>query len=174
MPFTPFHFGPSATIAFPLKGKIDIPIFILANVAIDIEPLTVIMLNLSYPLHGYIHSFLGAGLVGTLWGLVGFKGKGILREAMQLIGLRYETTMKTAIISGILGAFSHVLLDAPIYADIKPLYPLTSNPLYGLVSENTMYLFCSILCIPAFLLYLRAKNNEKNTCSERITPGDAD
>jgi membrane-bound metal-dependent hydrolase YbcI (DUF457 family) len=160
MPFTPFHFGPSATIAFPLRGKIDIPIFILANVAIDIEPLTVMILNLSYPLHGYAHSFLGAGLVGALWGLVGFKGQGILREAMQLIGLRYETTMTTAIISGILGALCHVLLDAPIYTDIKPFYPLTVNPLYGLVPEKAMYLFCTGLFIPAFLLYIKFRKNQ--------------
>jgi membrane-bound metal-dependent hydrolase YbcI (DUF457 family) len=161
MPFTPFHFGPSATVAFPLKRKMDIPIFILANVAIDIEPLTVMILNLSYPLHGYAHSFLGSGLVGALWGVIGFKGKGILHRAMQFIGLRYETTMTKAIISGIFGALCHVLLDAPIYTDIKPFYPLASNPLYGLVPENTMYLFCSILFVPAFLLYLRARNNEK-------------
>jgi membrane-bound metal-dependent hydrolase YbcI (DUF457 family) len=158
MPFTPFHFGPSASIAFPLKRTIDIPVFILANVAIDIEPLTVMIFNLSYPLHGYAHSFLGAGLVGALWGVVAFKGKGILREAMHFLELKYETTITKAVISGILGAFSHVLLDAPIYTDIKPFYPLNINPLYGLVSQKAMYLFCSLLCIPAFLFYIKARN----------------
>jgi membrane-bound metal-dependent hydrolase YbcI (DUF457 family) len=160
MPFTPFHFGPSATIAFPLRGKIDIPIFILANVAIDIEPLTVMILNLSYPLHGYAHSFLGGGLVGALWGIVAFKYKGILRGVMQFFGLKYQTTITTAVISGILGAFSHVLLDAPIYTDIKPFYPLIINPLYGLVSEKAMYLFCSALLIPALLFYIKARNKQ--------------
>jgi membrane-bound metal-dependent hydrolase YbcI (DUF457 family) len=160
MPFTPFHFGPSATIAFPLRGKIDIPIFLLANVAIDIEPLTVMMLNLSYPLHGYAHSFLGAGLVGALWGIAAFKCKDILHDVMHFFGLKYQTTIVTAVISGILGAFSHVLLDAPIYTDIKPFYPLIINPLYGLVSEKAMYLFCSALLIPALLFYIKARNKQ--------------
>jgi membrane-bound metal-dependent hydrolase YbcI (DUF457 family) len=159
MPFTPFHFGLSASIAFPLKRTIDIPVFILANVAIDIEPLTVMIFNLSYPLHGYAHSFLGAGLVGALWGFVAFKGKGILGGVMHFFGLTYQTTITKAIISGILGAFSHVLLDAPIYTDIKPFYPLSINPLYGLVSEKAMYLFCSLLFIPAILFYIKARNN---------------
>jgi hypothetical protein len=39
MPFTPCHFGPSACIALPLNRWIDLPVFLLANVAIDIEPL---------------------------------------------------------------------------------------------------------------------------------------
>ena len=160
MPFTPFHFGPSATIAFPLRGKIDIPIFILANVAIDIEPLTVMILNLSYPLHGYAHSFLGGGLVGALWGIVAFKCKDILRGVMQFFGLKYQTTIATAVISGILGAFSHVLIDAPIYTDIKPFYPLIINPFYGLVSEKTMYLSCSASFIPALLFYIKARNKQ--------------
>jgi len=68
MPFTPFHFGAHACVAFPFNKKIDIPVFILANVAIDIEPLLVITLNLHYPLHGYAHTFIGAIFIGTLWG----------------------------------------------------------------------------------------------------------
>ena len=82
MPFTPFHFGPSATIAFPLRGKIDIPVFILANVAIGIEPLTVMILNLSYPLHGYAHSFLGGGLASD-------RGKATCEGWADLAGSEY-------------------------------------------------------------------------------------
>ena len=158
MPFTPFHFGPSATVALPLKGKIDVPIFILANVAIDLEPLTVMILNLSYPLHGYAHSFVGAGLVGALWGLIAYKFRWILHVAMKLAGLQYDTTIKKAVVSGILGAFCHVLLDAPLYTDIKPFYPLTSNPLYGLLSQKAMYVFCTICFVPALLLYNKTRN----------------
>jgi len=162
VPFTPFHFGPSAAIAFLLKERIDLPIFILANIVIDIEPLAVMTLNLSYPLHGYAHCFLGAAFIGTLWGIVGFKGKNIIHRAMQWMGLNYKTKMKTAIISGIGGALSHIILDAPIYADIKPFYPLSSNPFYGMVSDQTMYFICGILCIATIPLYIIARKNEKN------------
>ena len=159
MPFTPFHVGPSATVAFPLKRIIDIPVFIIANVAIDLEPLTVMIFTPSYPLHGYAHSFLGAGLIGALWGMIAFRGKGILRDVMRALGLQYETSMTKAIIAGVLGALIHVLLDAPIYTDIRPFYPLDINPFYGLASQRAMYFFCSILFIPAILFYSKGRTN---------------
>ena len=43
MPFTPFHFGAHACIAIPLRKIIDIPVFILSNIIIDIEPLIVMI-----------------------------------------------------------------------------------------------------------------------------------
>ena len=87
MPFTPFHFGAHACIAFPLNKRIDIPVFILANVAIDIEPLLVITLNLSYPLHGYVHTFVGAVFIGGLWGLIAFKYKYFLEKLKRFLKL---------------------------------------------------------------------------------------
>ena len=69
MPFTPFHFGPSAVIALPLNRYIDIPAFLLANIAVDIEPLAVMSLSLSYPLHGYAHSILVVSIIGVIFGL---------------------------------------------------------------------------------------------------------
>jgi len=154
MPFTPFHFGPAACVAFSLNKKIDIPIFILANVAIDIEPLLVIIFNLSYPLHGFTHSFLGAALIGILWGIIAFISKGMLQIIMRVFKLPYQTTIKKAIFSGILGSWFHVLFDTPLYMDIKPFYPLNINPLYGLVSHKSMYLLFSVLFIPAVTLYI--------------------
>ena len=78
MPFTPFHFGPSASVAFPLKKYIDIPVFVLANVVIDLEPLTVMVFNLSYPVHGFFHTLLGGIFIGTLWGLVAYSMKNFI------------------------------------------------------------------------------------------------
>ena len=69
MPFTPFHFGPSAVIVLPLNRYIDIPAFLLANIAVDIEPLAVMSLSLSYPLHGYAHSILGVSIICAIFGL---------------------------------------------------------------------------------------------------------
>jgi len=154
MPFTPFHFGPHACVAFPLSKYIDIPVFILANVVIDIEPLLVIIFNLSYPLHGYAHSFIGAFIIGALWGIIAFKYRTILKRLMKLLKLPYETTLKKCVISGVLGALLHVLFDAPLYADIKPFYPLRANPLYGLISIPFMYTFCGLMFIPALVFYL--------------------
>ena len=156
MPFTPFHFGPSTCISLLLKRHIDFPIFVLANVVVDFEPLTVILLGLRYPLHGYFHTFIIGALVGIVWGLVAYAGRGIFKRLMNLFRLSYATSLTKMLVSGILGVWFHVLLDALIYTDIRPFYPLAANPLYGLVSISALYRICAISFIPALILYVLA------------------
>ncbi len=161
MPFTPFHFGAHATVALPLRRKLDVPVFILANVIIDIEPLLVILFNLSYPLHGYMHTFVGSFIVGSLWGSIAYTLRKPLGRVMHFLSLPYSSSLRISILSGAAGSCLHVLFDAPIYVDIKPFYPLSINPLYGLVSTPIMYLLCILLFIPAFILYFKAIKNIK-------------
>ena len=169
MPFTPYHFGPSACIALPLRKYIDIPVFILANVAVDLEPLAVILFDLNYPLHGYFHTFLVGTVVALVWGLIAYWGKSILQRLMKLFHLSYETNFRKMLLSAILGIWFHILLDGQLYTDIQPFWALKANPLYGLLSYNTVYLICKISFLPAIVLYIIAvasyvrKNKGKNS-----------
>lgn len=171
MPFTPFHFGVHATVALPLKKRIDIPAFILANVIIDIEPLLVMIFNLNYPLHGYAHTFIGSFIIGSLWGSIAYALRGPLAKIMHFLKLPYLPALKISILSGAAGGCLHVLFDAPVYADIKPFFPLNVNPLYGLISMPSMYLLCTLLFIPAFILYFGTVKKYKSDLSIRQTNG---
>ena len=71
MPFTPYHFGPHATVALPLHRYLDVFVFIGANVVVDLEPLLVLTFHLNYPMHGYCHTLLIGGLLGLLWAAAG-------------------------------------------------------------------------------------------------------
>ena len=166
MPLTPFHFGPSALVAFVFNRKLDFPVFVLANVVIDMEPLIVLVFNLSYPLHGYAHSFLGAIVAGSLWGLLAFRAKDITAFLMKIIGLPYYTGIGKCICSGIAGALFHVLLDAPLYADMKPFYPLRANPFYGIITGHLEYVLCVLSFIPAIILYIIAVKKTQKTCKQ--------
>lgn len=157
MPFTPFHFGAHACVALPLQKKLDVPVFILANVIIDIEPLLVMLFAWDYPLHGYVHTFLGSFVVGALWGCIAYPFRISITKLMNFFRLSYEPILRRSILSGALGGCMHVLFDAPLYTDIKPFYPFMVNPLYGLISIPQMYLLCSLLFIPAFVLYIKSK-----------------
>jgi membrane-bound metal-dependent hydrolase YbcI (DUF457 family) len=155
MPFTPFHFGPSAVVGIPLSRYLDPFTFVLASVAVDLEPLSVMLLHLHYPLHGYAHTFLGAALVGTVWGVSVW----LCRDSLQQVlpngfKIPFTPSKRKMTLSGVLGTWFHVLLDAPLYADIKPFYPLYGNPLHGLVGHGTMYLLCALCFIPGIALYL--------------------
>lgn len=154
MPFTPFHFSVHACVAFPLLRKINFPIFILINVIVDMEPLLVILFNFDYPAHGYAHSFLGATVLGSLWGLIGYYFDNLSKTLMEWLKLNHYSGLKSCLISGITGGWLHVLFDAPLYTDIRPFFPVLNNPLYGLIEIPAMYILCTLLFVPAFILYI--------------------
>ncbi len=154
MPFTPFHFGPHACVALPLQRYVDVPIFIGANVAIDIEPLLVMIYRFDYPLHGYCHTLLFGSVVGLLLGFVVFPFCKLIEKAMSLLRLPYSTSLLKMTVSGMLGAWMHILFDMPLYRDIIPFYPLSANPLYGVLSAKVIYGICALLFLAGLVLYL--------------------
>lgn len=155
MPFTPFHFGPSACVSLPVNRFIDFPVFLLANVAIDMEPLLVMVFDLSYPVHGIAHTFAGGAVIGLVCGLIGYFSRASLAGFMNMVRLPYSPSFTKYLISGMLGAWLHVLLDAPLYGDIMPLYPFShENPLLWSIQSDIMYTLCAAAFIPALGLYL--------------------
>jgi len=163
MPFTPFHFGPSATVGIPLYKKIDVFVFVLANVVIDVEPFIVMTNNLQYPLHGYAHTYIGAIILGALWGITAWVFRSPIKIiAQDIFKFPFKAAKGKMILSGILGACFHVLLDSPLYSDIKPFYPLTANPMFGLIDHSSMYMASAILFVPAIVLYVYRISKNKS------------
>lgn len=144
MPFTPFHLGPALCLGLPLRKYMHTPTFILANVILDVEPFLVIILGLEYPLHGYFHTFLLAFFVGLALGYTMLLLEGYLYPLYKMLLLETDskTSLKQFLIPGVLGTMLHVLLDSPLYSDIHPLYPLTSNPLYNPALSMEVYSLC--------------------------------
>jgi len=168
LPFTPYHFGPSACIALPLRKYIDIPVFILANVAVDLEPLAVILLDLNYPLHGYFHTFLVGTVITLVWGFIAYSGKSILQRLMTLFHVSYEANFRKILLSAILGTWFHLLIDSICWRDMRPFWPLNPNPFIDWMTLETVRLLCTISFLPAVGLYIIAvksyirKNKTKN------------
>jgi len=131
MPFTPLHLGPALAISLPLRRYIHVPTFIIANVIVDVEPLLVLVLGLNYPLHGYLHTFLAACLAGLLLAFVTyFMDRYFSNLWGKLLLTNGHYNLRSYVIAGISGSLIHVLLDSPLYSDIRPFYPLSINPLY--------------------------------------------
>ena len=120
------------------------PTFLVASVVVDVEPLLVLVLGLSYPLHGYLHTFLFASLTGLALGCVMFSLDGFLHPVYMALRLVVEDSQgrKAFMITGVLGAAFHVLLDSPLYRDIRPLFPFTQNPFYNPGLSMEVYSFC--------------------------------
>lgn len=60
VPFTPFHLGPGLLVGLALRRRLDLPTFLVANVAVDARATLVFFGVLDGPLHGPLHTYAGA------------------------------------------------------------------------------------------------------------------
>ncbi|XHH10432.1 MAG: hydrolase [Candidatus Bathyarchaeia archaeon] len=157
MPFTPLHLGPALMVGLPLRKLVHLPTFLVANIILDIEPLLVLYLGLNLPLHGFLHTFLSALAVGLL---LGFAMYSLERHLTGFyLKLELETNkvlpLKSFLIAGVFGTALHVVLDALIYSEMQPFFPLNLNPFLSFnVSSLSVYLSCFWLCIFGALYYI--------------------
>ena len=156
MPFTPFHLGPALGFGLPLRKYFHVPTFLVANILVDVEPFMVLLLGLDYPLHGFLHTFIVAFILGLVLGYAMFLLERISRSLYKTLLLESDATpkLKSFIVAGVLGTMLHVLLDSPLYDDIRPFYPLLANQLYHLASSSEVYGFCMWMGILGIAFYL--------------------
>ncbi len=154
MPITPYHFGPSGFVGLVFRKWLDIPVFVLANVAIDVEVLVIVLFDLGWPIHRYCHTLLIGGLVGAAWGVAAYPLRPIFKMLMQLFRLPYQTSFLKMVISGILGAWLHILIDAFYHWDVRPFWPSRAKPFYRLISQRQVEAVCLAFFVPAFIVYV--------------------
>jgi len=173
MPFTPYHFGPSGFIGLIFRKWIDLPVFVLANVIVDVEVLVVIFLGLGWPYHRYFHTLLGGAVIGALWGISAYPLRGLFKRIMQLLYIPYKTSLRKMVISGILGVWLHVFIDGLYQFDVKIFWPFKTvwlwRALHGHISEAQIKMICILFLVAAFIVYIstfivfrknRVKDNE--------------
>lgn len=154
MPLTPFHWGPSSWIGLLLFKIFDFPTLFIASVIVDIEPFCILFFSLNYPLHGFFHSFLGGSILAALTAIILYLLKAKIKKMMAIFKLAQDSSFKKILWTSFFGVYFHLLLDAFIHRDMKPFYPLESNPLLGLFSSSQIYLFCSLSFLLGILVYL--------------------
>lgn len=144
MPFTPLHMGPGILIKAVLQGSFSLMIFGWTQILMDIQPLLVMLTGQGH-LHGFTHTFVGAVLIAVVAVLSGKHlsewGLRFLRIAtvQQPVQIRWWV----AIISALIGSFSHVGLDSIMHGDVEPFYPFDLyNPWLGVLSIKGLHLLC--------------------------------
>ena len=139
MPFTPYHFGPSGFLGLVFRKWVDVPVFVLANVVIDVEVLIIAFLGLGRPVHRYAHTLLGGLVLGVLWAMAAYPMRGLFKRVMAFLRLKYETCLLKMIISGVLGVWLHVLIDGTYHSDVKPFWPDTKISLWRMILRRVGY-----------------------------------
>jgi membrane-bound metal-dependent hydrolase YbcI (DUF457 family) len=158
MPYTPYHFGPSGFIGLSLRKWLDLPVFILANVIVDIEVLIISRFQLGYPIHRYTHTLLIGAAAGILWALAAWPLRNLFKQLMQLIHIPYQTSLWKMLFSGVLGVWLHIVIDAVYHPDIRLFWPGTSRarPLYKLLTKQQLQTICLVCFIAAVIPYVIA------------------
>jgi Domain of unknown function (DUF4184) len=165
MPFTPFHFGLGIFAKGAASNHCSLSVFVASQVAIDLETLYY-MANYEYPLHRTLHTFVGGTAAGLLVALTFFAaGRILFRLAPQFQErfskrreLKSEFTLLGCLVGGILGGFSHSILDGIMHSDVRPLLPWSlSRPLLGMIDLPTLHSGLVILgIIGCLILIIRA------------------
>lgn len=164
MPVTPYHFGPSAFFGLTFRKWLDVPVFVLANVIIDIEVLVIAAFGLGWPRHRYAHTFLGGAVVGIIWALAAYPARPLFAKLMQLLRIPYKTNFWKMLISGILGVWLHVLIDGIYHWDTQMFWPNRTKLLFNIVPHEWMKPICVAFFFAALIPYaFAAKSYLKQT-----------
>ena len=156
MPFTPLHLGPALALGLAFKDHLNTPALLISSIAVDIEPLLVLLLGLRYPLHGSLHTLVGSFLSGAILGLILYLlNQRLLNKLwLKLMLVKNDSLcIREHITAGVMGSALHVLLDSPLYSDIKPFFPLSVNPLYHPEFTEDIYRLCKVLFMLGVVLY---------------------
>lgn len=167
MPITPFHIIAIAPLKAIAPHQFSWSVFILTNIAIDLEPISLFLITLN-PQHLFFHTIIGATLIAILAALFGKrlceKAIGIWNEESGYgkKDLWYEAESKISSFAAwsgaLIGAYSHLLLDSFMHDDIKPLSPFTDkNILLGLIDLEHLHTFCVISGVFGLFLFWALK-----------------
>jgi len=164
MPVTPYHFGPSVFVALSLRRWLDVPVFVLANIIVDIEVLVIAVLGLGWPKHRYAHTLLIGAAVGIIWAVAAYPARPLLERLMQVFHIPYETNFWKMLASGVLGVWFHVLIDGIYHWDIPVFWPSKARPLFNIVPHDWIKPICVIFFCAALIPYtFAAKSYSKET-----------
>ena len=153
MPITPYHFGPSVFVGLTLRKWLDIPVFVLANVIVDIEVLVIGLLGLGWPVHRYCHTLLFGVVVGALWGIAAYPLRHFFEKIMQILRIPYQTSLWKMAVSGALGVWLHVVIDAIYHWDVQIFWPSKAKPLWQLISQRQVEILCVGFFVAAAIAY---------------------
>jgi H(+)-translocating pyrophosphatase len=106
----------------------QLPTLLVASVIVDVRAALVVFGPLSGPTHGILTTFAGGTFVVLfLGGVVLALPPSIQRHGSQI--RLADTVAPGPIFAGAsLGVASHVVLDAMLYTDVQPFWPLGANP----------------------------------------------
>lgn len=163
MPFTSYHIAFGLFVGLPSRRWIHLPTFLITTaVIVDIEPIMVMLGAIGGMVHGSLHTILLGVFMGFTAGLAMYfleRYFGFLKTLYRSFYLSQGSEKPLSyILAGVLGWILHIVLDALIYSDIRPLEPFISsyNPLYlsHAISLPVISLAYNVILVAGLSLYI--------------------
>lgn len=128
MPLTPFHLGPAVLLGALSPRRLDLPTLLVASVVVDVRAALVLSGVLEGRVHGILTTFLGGCVLAVVLAGIVLAVPNRLDGALETVRLGQTGETRPVLAAALVGVFSHVLLDAVLYHDARPLFPLEYNP----------------------------------------------
>ncbi|MCD4740633.1 metal-dependent hydrolase [archaeon] len=141
MPFTPFHLGPGFALGMIFKRWINLPAILIASIFVDIRA-TYCFFTGCTPLHGPLHTLLGATLVSLLVIAGVYALRSQLKRVSSFLKIEQDYSLQSISVGALVGVWVHIALDAFLYSELALFWPFPGNPLAGMVGSGAVYGFC--------------------------------
>ena len=154
MPFTPFHLGPGLALGMLLRNWINIPAILLASIIVDVRSVYCFFIG-NCQLHGFFHTFLGATILGLLVIALIWSFRTPLSKISKILKIEQDYSLQSIAAGALIGVWVHITLDAFLYPEMHPFWPIEGNaPLLGVLSNPAVYGLCMIGFLIGGMIYL--------------------
>lgn len=153
MPFTPFHLGPALLFGIVLFRWLDFPTFLAANVIVDTRAVLVFFGVHNGRLHGPLHTFVFGTILALVLSVSVYSAKPFLNRLLDPFQLEQARAWRNVVAAALVGVFLHICLDSMLYTDIRPFYPMSFNPFFGLLSAFEVYGLCVLASVFGVITY---------------------
>ncbi|HEU5135009.1 MAG TPA: metal-dependent hydrolase [Steroidobacteraceae bacterium] len=168
MPITPFHFGPGVLFHAVSPRRVSFIAFVAANCITDCESVYNVLRG-HYPVHRFLHTFVGAALVTAMTVALFVAMRRLARNVRVPDWFEWQQlTLAPVVVGALLGSYSHVVLDGIMHADMRPFAPWSdANPFLYVVSMSTLHWMCLTLGVVGVLLWLKTRPSRPKSVSQR-------
>ncbi|WP_266082883.1 hypothetical protein [Haladaptatus caseinilyticus] len=147
MPLTPYHLGIGLFLGLALFRWLDFPMLCIATMIVDIRSIAIYFGPFTGNLHGPLHTVFGGTLLAGVLATGMYRTKPLWNRLGAPFGLAQKRSLSRIVAASLIGVYSHLILDAIMHTDMQPLYPLSGNPLLGIMHLSDVY----IICVAGFL-----------------------
>jgi hypothetical protein len=160
MPITPFHFG-LGLLFRGLSRHVSMCAFVVVNCLIDLEPVLTYLVT-GDPMHRFFHTYVGSTVAAVATALLArhpcekwlvFWNSRLSVGQTRWLGVDTTIASSAFWIGSLVGAWSHIWLDAFMHVDVEPWWPIiVGNTRHGIFDVNQLHALCLIAGLFGLLL----------------------